>query len=56
MTVQVQSLRVPIGTVRVNGEELPVFATNEWRRPLEEMAKLLNEQQLLIEALQARLP
>lgn len=37
------------------GKSVPLYITKEWRRPLEQMAQLINEQQLAIEALQARL-
>lgn len=51
----IQPSFVPIGTADAGGRAVPVLVTNEWRRPLEQMAKLVNEQQATIEALQKRL-
>jgi hypothetical protein len=55
MTVKIQKEFVPIATVQLPGGSVPVYVTKEWRRPLEELAKLVNEQQATIAALQARL-
>lgn len=46
---------VPIGTANVGGQPVQVTVTNEWRRSIEYMAKLINDQQATIEALKARL-
>lgn len=47
-TPQIQKAFVPIGTVNIGGKDVPVYVTQEWRRPLEELAKL-------VAALEARL-
>ena len=55
-SVKIQKEFVALGTVTVPGQgELLVYVTKEWRRPLEQLATLVNEQQATIEALQARL-
>lgn len=38
-----------------NGKPVPLFITNEWRRPLELMAQIVNSQASTIEDIQARL-
>ncbi len=52
---QIQKEFVPIGTVRLGEQSVPVYVTKEWRRPLEQLAKLVVEQQATIAALEARL-
>lgn len=48
----IQQLNVPIGTfVDKDGKTVLVYATQEWRRPLEQMAKLVNQLQARITAL-----
>ena len=54
--VQIQKEFVPIGTVTLSGQgQAFVYVTKEWRRPLEELAKIVNAQQATIAALEARL-
>ena len=45
-TIRVQQLNVVMAEIRMpNGTVVPVYCTNEWRRPLEDMAKLVNDMQ-----------
>ena len=54
--IVIQSERVALGTLDgPNGKPVLVYVTREWRRPLEQMAKLVNDQQAPIEALTARI-
>lgn len=56
MNVKIQSHLAPIGTFNTpDGKAIQVYVTYEWRRPLEQLAALVNEQQAAIEVLQARL-
>ena len=50
-SVKIQKEFVPIGTVNLPGlGQVPVYVTNEWRRPLEELAKLVAELQARLDA------
>ena len=51
--VVVQHANVPIATVQVNGQQLQALVTYEWRRPLEQMAALVNDLQARVAALEA---
>jgi hypothetical protein len=54
--VRIQNINVALGTFRgPDGKEVFVYITNEHRRPLEQLAALVNAQQVTIEALTARL-
>lgn len=52
-SIQIQRLFVPIGKLQSDG--VSVTMTDEHRRPLEQMANLINAQQAAIATLQARL-
>lgn len=48
----IQQLAVPIATFTdKDGKAVLVYATQEWRRPLEQMAQLVNQLQARITAL-----
>ena len=50
-TPKIQKEFVPIGTVNLPGQgQVPVYVTKEWRRPLEELAKLVAELQARLDA------
>ncbi len=56
MSASIQKATVPIATFAgPGGVPVQVYVTNEWRRPLELLAALVNTQQTTIESLQARL-
>lgn len=52
LNVRIQQQFVAIGTVDAKGN---VFITNVWRRPLEDMANVVNTLQSQVATLQARL-
>ena len=54
MTVRIQQRQAPIAEFLVNGRPVPVYVTEEWRRPLEEMARMVNLYETQIAALKAR--
>lgn len=50
-SVKIQKEFVPIGMVALPGKgQTPVYVTKEWRRPLEELAKLVAELQARLTA------
>ena len=54
--VVIQKIFVPIGYfVGANGYDVMVLPTNEWRRPLEDMANLVNQHEETLASLNARL-
>jgi hypothetical protein len=56
VTVRIQLLRVPIAYLETpNAKPVALYATDEWRRPLEELARLVNLYETQIAALEARL-
>lgn len=54
ITIQKQFVAIATFT-DASGQTRQCFVTNEWRRPLEDMANVLNTQQAAIATLQARL-
>ena len=54
--VIIQPAFVPIANWNgPNGKPVPVYVTQEWRRPLEQLAQLVNTQAETIAALTARI-
>ena len=51
--IVVQRINVPIVIlVMQDGKEFPLYITPEWHRPLEDMAKLVNDLELRVAALE----
>lgn len=51
--IVVQRISVPIVIlVMQDGKEFPLHITHEWHRPLEDMAKLVNDLELRVSALE----
>ena len=56
MGVRIQPINMPLAIVPGDGgRDLSIYITPEWRRPLEQMAALVNAQAAEIAALRARL-
>lgn len=53
--IAIQPLNVRMGEVKQERDGVYVYSTQEYRRALDQMAKLVNAQQASIEAINARL-
>lgn len=53
--IVVQPMAVPVGTfMDRDGKAIWVVVSREWQRTFEQMARMINDQQTAIEALEAR--